>query len=598
MDNSLLGPGQYRDKEGGHSHTPQDLDQFADPEALIDPDGPSVEEQIQIKLKGELARREQCRRDIIAFAIRFAPMVAGEPYIPGWVHRDIGRRLMRFMRQVEQRERPRLILLMPPRHGKSLLTSILFTAWVLGHHPEWRIMNVGYNEDLPVDFSKAVRDVLSSKAYQLVFMRTRIAPGDRSASDWATSNRGGMRAAGLAGGITGHGAHIMEVDDPLKGAEEASSQGARDKLWEGFVANVRTRIQPGGGVFVIQTWWNDDDLAGRLQKLNQLQDEMSEFRDHYEIVSYPAVTEENEYEYYDRQTHEIIRRTYQEGEIPYTEEELDEMDYDLLRLPQQALHEERYSYRELMAIKADVSDRVWSALFQQNPIPDSGIFFKREHIKLYPELPPAAAAQICTGWDFAIGEKKRNNFTCGVSIQQVFNGTMYVRNVRKFKGSANVIIRAMVEEALTYLELPDPPYYTIAVEDGHIWRSIKDSVRTAFEEANIPFSIITEYTPVTDKEARATPVQDKTERGQFRVLAKAAWAAGFIREFMKFPSAKDADQVDASAWSVRRLLELGPPRQKREKTHRPRDRYVDSRFKSWKDRIRTSTKVRGTHMSS
>jgi len=601
-----LGPFQHEDTPGGIVHNdPNDLDRFAPPEYLVDPDGPDLDHQLTTKIRGELAKREKCRRSLIAFCERFAPMVSGEPYVAGWVHRDIARRLTKFMRAVERKERPRLILLMPPRHGKSLLTSILFYAWVLGHHPEWRMFNVGYNEDLPVDFSKAIRDILSSKAYQLIFA-TRIAQGDRSASDWATSGRGGMRAAGMAGGITGHGAHIMGIDDPLKGSEEADSQGARDKLWEGFVANVRTRIQPGGGVLVIQTWWNDDDLAGRLQKLNVLDDEMAQYRDKYEVVSYPAVTEDDEYEYYDRQTENIIRIRLNQTEdftAPYTPEELEDLDYELIRGPNEALHEERYSYRELMAIKADVSERVWAALFQQNPIPDSGIFFRKEHVFLIPELPDPRSGTVCTGWDFAIGEKKRNNFTCGATLQMVPSTCCYVRNVRKFKARddrvSSIIIAAMVEEALHYLEMEDPPYYVIAVEDGHIWRSMKDSVREAFDRAKIPMSIISEYSPVTDKEARATPMQDKHERGYLRIPEKAPWTAGYIRELMNFPNAKDLDQVDSSAWAVKKLVELGPPRPKTEQVKRERDRYADSRYKGWRDRLEAARYRKSkSHMSA
>ena len=602
----LLGPFQHEDKVGGHTYDNAPLDEsllpqeFLIPKLDIDPDGPAME-QLSEKLRGEKAKREKCRRDIIAFAERFAPLVTGEPYVAGWVHRDIGKRIMKFMQAVERKERPRLMLLMPPRHGKSLLVSILFTAWVLGHHPEWKMFNVGYNEDLPVEFSKAVRDILSCKAYQLVFPKTRIAQGDRSASDWATSGRGGMRAAGMAGGITGHGANVMMIDDPLKGHEEADSQLARDKLWDGFVANVRTRIQPGGGVLVIQTWWNDDDLAGRLIQLNELEDEMSEYRDKYEIVSYPATTEPDEYEYQDNQTDNIIRIKLDEQEdmdVPWTEGELDDLDYTLIRGPNEALHEDRYSYRELMAIKADVSERVWAALYQQNPVPNAGLFFRKEFFYYVPQLPDPRGGQVCTGWDFAIGEKKQNNFTCGTTIQQIPSRVMYVRKVRKLKKSSTGIINAMMQEAEHYLHMENPPYYTIAVEDGHIWRSIKDSVRAAFDEAGIPMSIVKEYTPINDKESRATPVQDKMERGHFRLPEVAVWLRGYVRELLKFPKAKDLDQVDSTAWAVKRLIELGPPRQIETEQTVERDAYADENYKGWRDKLDAMRTKPRSHMSA
>jgi predicted phage terminase large subunit-like protein len=213
-----------------------------------------------------------------------------------------------------------------------------------------------------------------------------------------------------------------------------------------------------------------------------------------------------------------------------------------------------------------------------------------------PELPNPEGGQVCTGWDFAIGQKKRNNFTCGTTIQQIASGTMYVRNVQKFKKSANGIITAMVSEARHYMDLPNPPYYTIAVEKGHIWDSIRDSVQTAFDAAHIPMTIITEYTASTEKEARASPMQDKMERGQFRLPEKIRWLRAYVSELMKFPHAKDLDQVDSSAWAVKRLLELGPPRQQ-EETHVPeRDRY--NKHGSWRERLNASRSRNRSHMSA
>jgi predicted phage terminase large subunit-like protein len=252
-----------------------------------------------------------------------------------------------------------------------------------------------------------------------------------------------------------------------------------------------------------------------------------------------------------------------------------------------------------MAIKADVSNRVWQALYQQNPIPNSGLFFLKEYLYYVPQLPDPRGGQVCTGWDFAIGEKKRNNFTCGTTIQQMPSTVMYVRNVRKIKKSATGIIQAMIDEAQFYLTMENPPYYTMAVEDGHIWRSIKDSVKAAFDIAGVPMSIVYEYTPIVDKEARATPMQDKMERGHLRLPEVARWLRGYVTELMKFPNAKDLDQVDSSAWAVKRLIEQGPPRaQEIETTTIQQDRYADKKFKGWRDRMLSARSRKRTSMSA
>ncbi len=567
-----------------------------------DPDGPPLEEQYSRAAYAEEAHRELCRQDFLEFCKRFYPIAGLAPkFMAGWVHRDIAMRLMRFMHQVEREERPRLMLLMPPRHGKSSLVSIMFYCWVLGHHPEWDMFNVGYNEDLPLEFSKAIRQVLEHEEYRLVFPNTITKRDDRAADHWGLTAGGGMRAAGLRGGITGHGAHIFGIDDPLKGDEEADSEIHRNKLWSGFKFNIRTRMAPGGGVLIVQTWWHDDDLAGRIQEMNKREDAFSKYRDKYEIIRYPAITDKGEWEYRDEETLEIIRFR-DEDDPPYTEEELDDFNYVLLRGPEEALHPERYSYEELMAIRADVIDeegeRVWNALFQQNPVPDSGTFFTKKMLVYVDTLPPPEGTHVVTGWDFAIGEKKKNNFTAGVTIQQHWGGAFFVRNVRRFKKGSKGIVEAMVKEAKFYIRMPDPPYYEVAVEDGMIWKSIQPYVKDAFEKAKIPWSIVKEIVPITDKQARATPLQGKMEALKVKLLKAAHWVAPYVREFMKFPNTKDKDQVDAAAHAMRRLLELGAPQLPADTEDTNPDRWRDRNIRTWREKIAGLGKRGGSHMSS
>jgi len=566
-------------------------------EQMFDPDGPLLEEQVPTAALAEKARREKIRRDFIAFCHRFYPVAGFGKFKAGWVHHDIAARLIRFMRAVENGERPRLMLLMPPRHGKSTLVSVMFYCWVFGHHPEWKMFNVGYNEDLPLEFSKAIRRVVESKAYREIFPDTIIMRDDRKSDHWKLTLGGAMRAAGLKGGITGHGANIMGVDDPLKGDEEADSENTRDKLWKGYRSNIRTRLHPGGGILLIQTWWHNDDLAGRIMQMNELEDKYSEFRDKFEIVRYPAVTDPGEWEYRDEETLEIIRFT-EEKEAPYSPEELEDLNYVLLRGPNEALHEERYSWRELMAIKADVDEDVWNALYQQNPIPETGIFFTREMLYYYVHPPKEAYCNICTGWDFAIGEEKHNNHTAGVTLQHHWGGKMFVRKVRRFKGDSTRIADEMVEEAIYYLRRPDPPYYTIAVEDGQIWKTARPYVKAAFEENDIPWSIVQEYTATTDKRARATPMQDRMKRGLLVIRQSMQWTADFVRELLRFPKTKDKDQVDASAWAVRHLLEIGKPSPPPEEEYQVRDAWANPDDLPWREKLELQKRRGTTHMSA
>ena len=208
-----------------------------------------------------LADRVLARRRLLHFTKLTHPR-----YSAGWVHDDISRRLERFSREVAEGKSPRLMLLMPPRHGKSELASIRFPAWHLGQYPHHELINVGYNLDLPMGFSRKVREVFRDPQYQAIFPDAQLDPDSQSVEKWNTTKGGGFTAAGRGGGITGKGSHILTIDDPLKDQEEADSALVREKLWDWYQSTAYTRLAPGGGVLAIQTWWNDDDLAGRLQQ--------------------------------------------------------------------------------------------------------------------------------------------------------------------------------------------------------------------------------------------------------------------------------------------------------------------------------------------
>jgi hypothetical protein len=227
-----------------------------------------------------------CKRRLIPFTKRLNPR-----YNAGWVHQDIARRLERFSDDVAKGLSPRLMLLMPPRHGKSELASRMFPAWHLGRHSDHEIIACSYNVSLAMAFSRKVKGVLEDPAYQSVFA-TRLNPNNQSVEEWGVhGDRGGYVAAGVGGGITGKGAHVLIIDDPIKNAEEADSAETREKLWDWYGSTAYTRLAPGGGVLVIQTWWHDDDLAGRLQ-IAMKEDQES---DQFEVVKYPAIAEDDEY---------------------------------------------------------------------------------------------------------------------------------------------------------------------------------------------------------------------------------------------------------------------------------------------------------------
>ena len=189
-----------------------------------------------------------------------------------------------------------------------------------------------------------------------------------------------MVTAGVGGPITGKGADILIIDDPVKNAEEANSQTYRDKTWEWYQSTAYTRLEPKGAIILIMTRWHEDDLAGRL--LKHMQNGTGE---KWEVINLPAIAEEN----------------------------------DLLgRKPGEPLWPERYDLKELNRIKDTTGSYWWSALYQQRPQPPEGGLLKRSWIKYYQphELPHLEELDIYQAWDLAISTKETADYTVCTTV--------------------------------------------------------------------------------------------------------------------------------------------------------------------------------------
>ena len=259
-----------------------DVDALPSPATTEQAEPDTEELSVEEKAKAELALRFLTRKRLLPFVERFNP-----EYNAGWVHKDICRRLEQFSKDVVDKKSPRLMLFMPPRHGKSTLASVAFPAWHMGRNPDHEFISCSYSGSLAMGFSRKVRQLLREPTYKTAF-KTRLDPDSQSAEAWLTTAGGGYVAAGVGGGITGKGAHILVIDDPVKNRDDAESQNNRDSNWDWYTSTAYTRLAPGGGVLVILTRWHDDDLAGRLLRAG------TEGGDEWEVVSYPAIAEEDE----------------------------------------------------------------------------------------------------------------------------------------------------------------------------------------------------------------------------------------------------------------------------------------------------------------
>lgn len=523
----------------------------------------------------ELARRELARRRLLQFTRRVQ-----KNYKPGWVHEDICARLERFSADVAAQRSPRLMLLIPPRHGKSTLASITFPAWHLGHHPDHEIVDAGYNLDLPMKFSRQVRDILRARHYHSVFPDTKLSEESQSVESWLTTAGGGYTAVGVGGGLTGKGAHILIVDDPIKNMEEADSIDTRDKLWDWYQSVAYTRLAPGGGVLVIETWWNDDDLAGRLQQVMASGDA---YADKFDIVRYPALAEA--YEFKNTETLEITRvpaaQVLSEEDLVPTPPQI------LLRRPEEALHVERYDAEALKRMRGNMQPRIWSALYQQSPAPEEGAYFKRENLRFTPSVPsPGRGVYAFSAWDFAIGEKQTSDWTVGVTGLLDHTDNLYIVDVVRFKDADSArIVDEILEMAIRWGVLARTPY-VVGFEDGQIWRAMRPLFKKRCAERSV-YPSYEELKPLTDKLARARALQGRMQQGRVLLKEGMPWEKPVTSELLRFPAGAHDDIVDALAWLANVVVGKAPPQAPRER-----------RLPSWKDKLKTSSSEDVSHMAA
>lgn len=485
----------------------------------------------------ELASRVLAARHLMPFIKRYRPK-----YQAGWVHEDICRRLERFVKDVEAGKEPRMLLMMPPRGGKSEIGSRHFPAWVLGHHPDWEIIAASHTSSLSLSFSRYIRDLLRDPSYHDVFPNTHLDPTSQSVEKWNTTEAGGYLSAGVGTGITGRGAHILLLDDLVKDIEAADSTTIRDNTWEWYISTAYTRLAPGGGVLGIMTWWNDDDWAGRIQQVMA-----SGEGDKFEIVKYPAINERgDEYLLADDHIIEILPgHPVPEGA-------------KLTRPHNTALHPARYTTEAMLRIKRNLTAagqvRIWSALYQQNPAPDEGITFKKEMFRYYTAPPPRKGRTIAQSWDFAITTDTQNDWTVGTTLMEDEFSNIYVLDVNRFRSGDGEFI---VEEILNYARQWDADL--LGFEDGQIWKSIFSTFeRRCVERKQFPVYEILQ--PLTDKMVRAGPLKGRMQIGKVLFHKGMPWYRDLEHEMLRFPGGKHDDQVDSLSWGVRTLLTRGTPK--------------------------------------
>jgi predicted phage terminase large subunit-like protein len=229
---------------------------------------------------------------------------------------------------IQGRSAPILVIEAPPRHGKSELVSRYLPAWYLGRYPGRRVMLVGYAASFARSWGRKARSLLTDHGGQTFGVEVDLSV--RAAADWGLRGReGGMVTAGVGGPLTGRGANLLIIDDPIKNAEQAQSAVIRENQWDWWQTTASTRIEPGGCAIIIATRWNQGDLSGRLIKAAAEEEGCPVRR-----LRLPAIAE---------------------------------ADDPLGRLPGEALWPERWPIERLEHLRQQKDAHWWQALYQQQP---------------------------------------------------------------------------------------------------------------------------------------------------------------------------------------------------------------------------------------
>ena len=406
---------------------------------------------------------------------------------------------------VERGEIKRLAIFMPPRHGKSILSSEFFPAWYLGRNPKKFIICSTYGQELADDFGRKVRNQLQDPHYQELFPDVGLATDSSSMRRFNTSKGGVYYAVGAGSAITGRGAHLLLIDDPIKGREDADSDAMRSNLLDWYRSTAYTRLMPGGSVVLIQTRWHEDDLAGWVLKETE--------HEGWEVIEFPAVL--------DKRAAKLLKK--KEGD---------------------ALWAEAYPLTRLDEIKKTLGSREWASLYAQKPSVEEGNILKRWWWKTWKKKDPPQCDYILQSWDTAYTSNKTSDYsactTWGIFMDEDNVANAILLGSRRDRWEFPELKRMAVE-----LYNQHNPDLIIIEAKASGWSLVQELSRMG-----IP---ITPYNPKKqDKRARVHSITPILESGKVWAPDKD-WAEDVIAQCASFPNSKNDDLVDSTSQALLRL---------------------------------------------
>jgi predicted phage terminase large subunit-like protein len=423
----------------------------------------------------------------------------------------------------------RLIISLPPQEGKSTRVTKGFSLWALCQDPERRVSIVSYSDDLARDFGRDIRRMITDNQGQDdgLDLGLRLSRDSAAANQWRLEgHRGGVRAVGIGGSLTGKSSDLMIIDDPLKDKIQADSPTYRERAWSFWTAVAGTRLSPGAPVIVVMTRWHEDDLAGRLLKAPDAH--------RWRVVNIPAVADHNP----------ALGQTDPLGRAPG--EWLDSA--------------RRRTLSEWQDIRIAAGTRVWNALYQGRPAPEAGDVWQRQWWRRYQEamwtVDPTTGAyrvegfdEVIQSWDCAFKATRDSDYVVGqVWGRRGANAYLLWHSQRRLSFTDTVA-------AVTACSRQWPQATVKLVEDKANGTAVIDTLKS-----KIPG--IVPVNPTDSKYGRATAVAPFLEAGNVWLPEPGVAlfdTESLVEEAAAFPNGAHDDQVDATSQALSRLLlRVGP----------------------------------------
>ena len=462
---------------------------------------PSTKQYSKEKAK-ELILKSAARNDLLSFS-----QILDHRYTVNWHHEVIARALEKARQQIEAGQKARIILEVPPRHGKSELATIKFPAQTLGLHPDWPIIVSSYSAELAEDFGLKTRDIIQDERYKAIF-KTALRQDTAARGRGLTESGGGYTATGVGGAITGRGFKIGIIDDPFKNREEANSEVIREKVWNWYTSTFYTRQEGVSAIIVICTRWHLDDLVGRLLVA---QDEaeaegLAEY-DKWEVIRFPAIAEKDEQ----------------------------------YRKAGEALWVEKFPLPVLQNIQNTIGVYDWSSLYQQLPILTENVEFRPEHCQHETDEDVKKLDTLCyITIDSAVSKKESADFT-GITINRVdLENKWHIYSYHKKIDTKELI------DHLFYLNKVYRPQ-VIALEETTFTMAIKPFLEDEMRKRNEFFTVTPLKHRHQQKELRIRGLLPRWESNSIFLVGPNM---ELLTEMATFPLGRNNDILDSLSYQL------------------------------------------------